>query len=121
MLTPFGVFIRKLRIDSGMLLKNMAEQLGVTSSYLSAVETGKRNIPTEWPSRIALIFNLSSDSKAELNKAIQESQTEIQINLNNLSRQQRDLALVFARKLDGLDEAKIQDVFKAFKKSDTEE
>jgi transcriptional regulator with XRE-family HTH domain len=45
MLTEFGQYLRKIRIDCGDLLKDMADKLGVTSSYLSAVETGKRNVP----------------------------------------------------------------------------
>lgn len=44
-LTEFGKFSRKLRIDNGELLKDMAIKLNVTVSYLSAVEIGKRNIP----------------------------------------------------------------------------
>ncbi|KHF28295.1 Helix-turn-helix domain protein [Anoxybacillus sp. BCO1] len=48
MLTEFGRFCRKLRIDNGELLKHMADKLGVTSSYLSAVENGKRNVPQDW-------------------------------------------------------------------------
>ena len=47
-LTEFGKFSRKLRIDNGELLKDMAIKLNVTVSYLSAVEIGKRNIPEKW-------------------------------------------------------------------------
>jgi transcriptional regulator with XRE-family HTH domain len=44
MLTPFGKKVRKLRIDVGVTLKSMADAMGVTSSYLSAIETGKRAV-----------------------------------------------------------------------------
>ncbi len=43
--TEFGKFSRKLRIENDELLRDMANKLGVTASYLSAVEIGKRNIP----------------------------------------------------------------------------
>ena len=48
MLTSFGCYLRKLRIDTGYLLKDLASYLCVTSSYLSAVEMGKRRIPDDW-------------------------------------------------------------------------
>lgn len=39
MVTAFGKFLRILR----EILKDMAEKLNVTSSFLSAVENGKKN------------------------------------------------------------------------------
>ena len=47
MITEFGKELRKLRIDRGEILKTMAEKINVTSSYLSAIECGKRNIPAD--------------------------------------------------------------------------
>ena len=45
MLTSIGRFLRKLRIDQGEILKDMAEKLGVTVSFLSSVENGKKKCP----------------------------------------------------------------------------
>ena len=47
-LSDFAIFCRKLRIDNNQILKEMADLLDVSSSYLSAVENGKRNIPNDW-------------------------------------------------------------------------
>ena len=44
MLTEFGKFVRKLRIDNGTVLGEMAKSIAVSSAYLSAVENGKKNI-----------------------------------------------------------------------------
>ena len=44
MITPIGKFLRKLRIDTGEILKDMAEKLHVSPSFLSAVENGKKKI-----------------------------------------------------------------------------
>jgi len=38
MLTSLGQFLRKLRLERGEILKTMADKLGVTSAFLSAVE-----------------------------------------------------------------------------------
>jgi transcriptional regulator with XRE-family HTH domain len=45
MLTQLGIFLRKLRLDRGEILKDMAIKLNVSSSFLSAVENGKKRIP----------------------------------------------------------------------------
>ena len=50
LLTKLGRFLRKIRIDRGELMIDMAEKLGVTPAFLSAVENGKRKPPKEWVS-----------------------------------------------------------------------
>ena len=41
--TEFGKFSRKLRIENDELLRDMANKLGVTASYLSAEEIYQKN------------------------------------------------------------------------------
>ena len=45
-MTPFGRRVRELRERRGLTLAEMAEGLGVTPAYLSALEHGKRGRPT---------------------------------------------------------------------------
>ena len=45
-MTPFGRRVRELRGQRGITLAQMAEGLGVTPAYLSALEHGKRGRPT---------------------------------------------------------------------------
>lgn len=45
-MTPFGERVRALREARGMSLARMAEGLGVSPAYLSALEHGKRGRPT---------------------------------------------------------------------------
>jgi transcriptional regulator with XRE-family HTH domain len=66
MVTDFGKFCRKLRIDNDELLKDMASKLKVTPSYLSAVEKGKRTIPSDWEQKIAGLYQLDSNHLKEL-------------------------------------------------------
>jgi transcriptional regulator with XRE-family HTH domain len=44
--TPFGQRVRALREARGMSLAQMAEGLGVSPAYLSALEHGRRGRPT---------------------------------------------------------------------------
>ncbi len=45
-MTPFGQRIRELRAERGLTLGDMAQALGVSSAYLSALEHGRRGKPT---------------------------------------------------------------------------
>ena len=70
MVTEFGKFTRKLRVDSDELMKDMAKKLGVTTSYLSAVEVGKRKVPTSWGELINENYELTEEQSSELFKLI---------------------------------------------------
>ncbi|MFC4799458.1 helix-turn-helix domain-containing protein [Neobacillus sp. GCM10023253] len=105
MLTLFGKFCRKLRIDNGELLKDMAAKLGVTSSYLSAVENGKRNVPQAWVETISNSYSLSTDERYELRQAVQDSQKVVKIDFEGLSSEDKNAILALAREFKGLDES----------------
>jgi HTH-type transcriptional regulator, competence development regulator len=104
MLTLFGKFCRKLRIDNGELLKDMAAKLEVTSSYLSAVENGKRNIPHEWIETITNKYSLTAEECNELRQAAQESKKVIKIDFEGFSIDDKNTIMALAREFKGLDE-----------------
>ena len=62
MLTSLGKFLRKLRIDIGETLRDMADKLSVSSAFLSAVENGKKKMPESW---FAKIESMSSAFQAQ--------------------------------------------------------
>lgn len=66
MTTDFGKFLRKLRVDYDECGKDMADKLEVTASYLSAIEKGKRAIPSDWAGEIARLYELTSEQMKEL-------------------------------------------------------
>lgn len=104
MLTPFGKLCRRLRIENGELLKEMAEKLQVTPSYLSAVENGKRNIPQSWLDDIAKIYAFSDEEKAALQTSIEESQLTMKVELVSYSSEDKNLIMAFAREIKDLNE-----------------
>jgi transcriptional regulator with XRE-family HTH domain len=104
LLTEFGRFLRKLRIDCGELICDMASKLDVTASYLSAVETGKRNIPETWVAKIATSYELDKVAHKDLAKAAVNSARVIKINLEQKSTDQRETAILFAREFEDIDD-----------------
>lgn len=109
-LTPFGKFTRKLRVDNEELLKDMAENLDVTVSYLSAVEIGKRNIPAKWESIIIEKYNLNSEQRKELEENIFISSKVIKLNTSDLDQDRKDLVYALARKLKDLNKDEVKDL-----------
>lgn len=104
MRTSIGEFLRKLRITrDGILLKNMATDLGVSSSFLSAIESGKKKFPSEWFAKIQEIYSLNDDELKDLKEAVAETNRMVEINLEDLPMSSQKLAISFARNLDYID------------------
>lgn len=102
MLTPFGQIVRKKRIDKFLTLKEMADALGVSSAFLSAVEMGRKAIPDDWGLKISDYLDLSAEEKKELFEAVEVSKKTIKIDLGGLSPKFRETAFSFARKFPDL-------------------
>lgn len=121
MLTPFGKFVRKLRIDQGHLLKDTADVLGVTSSYLSAVEKGKKAVPSEWIAKIALAYKLTSEQKAELTELATESAPVINLEMpSGTDDQTRKAVAMFARRINSLDKEALARIMALMEKQEKE-
>ncbi len=65
-LTPFGRFIRKYRIDHDILLKHMADKLGLSSAFLSAIENGAKSIPFDFEDKLIKIYPFTIDEINQL-------------------------------------------------------
>ena len=103
MITKIGDFLRKLRLDNQQILKDMAEVLGVSSAFLSAVENGKKSMPDSWCNILKESYKLSDDDVDSLRQAAMESQKSISLNLQSASPSNRQLAVSFARQFDSMD------------------
>lgn len=100
MITPFGVATRKLRLDRGLRLLDMAEKLDLSSSFVSAVETGKKPIPAGYVDTIVRELGLTRSEASELQRAADRSKTTVDV--HGLKGAQRELVAAFARKIDDL-------------------
>ena len=110
MLTKFGKELRALRLERDELLRDMADKLGVTVAYLSAVENGKRRIPDEWIQKISAIYNLSEEKEEKLQEYAYEDKNEIRINMEGITMDQRNLVYSFARRFQNLDTGDIKEL-----------
>lgn len=98
----FGKLFRTYRINHGENLKDAGQFLGVTSSFVSAVELGKRKIPKDWLQLIVNHYNLNAKEEKELAIAIEESKTSLDVNLTKLTPLQKTVALAFQRSFNNI-------------------
>lgn len=117
MLTEYGKFLKKLRIDNGELLKDMAQKLDVTVSYLSAVENGKREVPTKWLNIIKDEYDLGDKQYDDMKKAAYQSKKTISFDLSQKDAVDRNLALSFAREFHDLTTEEKADIMNILKRS----
>lgn len=112
MITELGKEIRKLRIDKGENLSSMSKKLGISISYLSAIENGVREIPADFVDKLSEIYHLSKEKKDELVKAEANSVSKISISLNLADYQQRQLAFTLSRKLKDLSKNECEEIMR---------
>ena len=86
----------------------MAYSLKVSSSYISAIELGKRNVPFSLIEKLSTIYQLDKLRVNDLRQAAAESETTLKIDLKQNSDTERDLAYAFARSYRNLDPEKQQ-------------
>ncbi len=116
MLTSLGRFLRKLRIDRGEILKDMADKLNVSASFLSAVENGKKRMPANWNIQICHLYKLNEVQRNEFTSVIAETEKMIEIDFSNASAKNKELAVSFARKFTEMDETQIEEIQKILKR-----
>lgn len=110
-MTPFGLKLRELRNLRGISQKEMAVGLHVSAAYLSALEHGKRGVPSwDMLQRIIQYFNIIWDEAEELVELAGLSRTKTQINSVGLSPKANILANRFASQIHDMSEADI-DIF----------
>jgi transcriptional regulator with XRE-family HTH domain len=110
-MTPFGDRMRKLRAERGITLKDMADGIGVSSAYLSALEHGKRGRPG-WHliQRILSFFNIIWDDAEEVVRLARISHPRIAIDTSGLSPKATELANRLADEIGRLDPSTLEDI-----------
>ena len=104
MTTPFGRKVREMRHETGTTLKDLADALGVSQAYLSALETGRRPRPT--PARVDQIcayFGIIWDEAEALKDLARLSQPRITIDTTGLSPDATELANRLSQRIRRLD------------------
>lgn len=110
-MTPFGEKMRQLRKRQGVTQKQMAEALGVSSAYLSALEHGNRSRPSWYLVQgINQFFNLIWDEAEEIERLANLSHPRVAIDTSELSAEATELANLLSAKFSSLDDTQIRTI-----------
>ncbi len=103
MLTPFGKLVREYRAENNQFLKNMADSLGTSAAYISAMEMGKKSIPDGFVDKVAAYLGVDNVGLQQLKEAAERSSKRLEVANKKLDWEQRNLVNAFARKLESGD------------------
>ncbi|MEQ1940918.1 helix-turn-helix domain-containing protein [Mesorhizobium sp. VNQ89] len=103
-MTPLGERLRELRRQKGVSQKEMAAAVGVSAAYLSALEHGRRGLPT-WVllQKIIGYFNIIWDDAEEVLNLAGQSHPRVVIDTSGLSPSATELANLLAARIESLD------------------
>ena len=104
MISKFGQCVRSIREKENDSLRKMAEKLNVSAAFLSAMEVGRKTIPLEYVEKIKLIYGLSEEEAMDLRSSIYETNEKVSLELALMNEAQKDISLLFARKIQSADE-----------------
>ena len=116
MTTEIGKELRKLRIDREERLLDMAEALGKSSAFISAVERGTKAPPAGFIEAIVETYGLGIDDAASLRRAADRSRNNFTLEANTPLA--KDTAGLMARRMNSLTDAELQNIFKILSKKD---
>ena len=110
-MTPLGLKLRELRRKKGVSQKEMATALGVSAAYLSALEHGRRGVPT-WVllQKIIGYFNIIWDDAEEVLRLADQSRPRVVIDTSGLSPAATELANMLAERIGSLDARTLEEM-----------
>lgn len=108
-LSPIGVFLRNKRERDGESLRLMADKIGISGAYLSAIEIGKRDINERIVDRIIKKYELGAEDINKIKFLAEASKKEVKIK-NGDSDIKRELLVEFKRKYSTLSNEKASEL-----------
>lgn len=97
MRTPFGIALRQLREEKSLKLHDVATAVGVSSAFISAIETGRKSIPDGFITKLRRALRLTAKESDILRRA--RDRTSDEVSLSALPGDDRELVHAFARHL----------------------
>lgn len=107
-MTPLGARIRALRAARSVTLAEMAAALQVSTAYLSALEHGKRGVPTTgFLELVTAYFGLDWDEAEELRALAEISKPKVTLDTSGLTPKATEFANRLARRIRQLDDDRL--------------
>lgn len=111
-----GKYLKKLRIDREQNMNDMATELDVSTAFLSAVETGKKNIPSRLVTKIYHEYEMSPDQKTTFLDAVAKTSDKVDIKMEKGADRRNAVVLSLMAEIDNLSDEDLEAIQKIIKK-----
>ena len=105
-----SILLKKIRINNGEMLMDMANKLKISSTFLSAIENGKKKVPDDFKDKLCANYTLSEDEIKDLNEGIVINNDKVDLTLSELSGSRRELAISLGRSFDTLSDEAVDEL-----------
>ena len=102
MLTALGKDLRKLRIDRGVNMMEMAAAMGLSTAMLSAIETGRKRVPGDFVDRLERAYPELTARRTQLEALVNLANREVRVSLDEASEDDALLVTELARRFSDL-------------------
>lgn len=111
-LDSFGAVVRYYRQKQEKTLRQMARDLDISPAALSAIEVANKKVSPDLDEKIISYLELSKAKKANLEKLAAKRGREMRVSLKNASSFTKELAAMFARTFDDLQDEDAQKIYR---------
>ena len=110
-MTPLGEHLRELRKERGITQKQMADGIGISAAYLSALEHGHRGLPSfDMMQRIIGYLHIIWDDAENLEKIASLSDPRVIIDTTHQSAIATERANMLAQNIHRLSENEMREM-----------
>ncbi len=111
-----SILLKTIRINEGEMLMDMAKKLEISSTFLSAIENGKKKVPDDFKAKLCKHYSLSDEQIKELNEGIIINNDKLDFTLSDLSGPKKELAISLGRSFDTLSDAAVDELLNIISK-----
>jgi len=98
-----GDLLNTLRRTLELTQEDVADQIGCSLSFYSAMEVGRKPVPPELLHKLIMKLKPGKDDYRKINKLAARLQKEIRIRTNELDDERAEMVMLLARKIPELD------------------
>ncbi len=117
MVSNFGLVMREIRSKAGDSLRTCAAKLDISAPFLSAMEVGRRPIPSHYLEKIKSIYDLSEEEYTVLYNSVVETNKRVDIGIDRMTDAQKEVSVTFARKIENADSELVEKLRKVLMES----
>lgn len=121
MISSFGKVLKIYRKKNNDTLKTLSEKIQISLPYLSSMEVGRRLVTIDVIKKIREVYNLNEEEFNDLYMAMLDSNNKVDLELAKMNEAQREVSMVFARKIENADPELVEKLRKVLTESDDQD